>query len=275
MKSKVIFFGNGILSEVVLAVLEQECQIIFHAKTKDDLAQAVAEKQQHPEAHGILASFGVLIREGVLAAFEPEGILNIHPSLLPLYRGASPIESAILAGATAFSVSVMKLVKAMDAGPIYYQQTFSGGEIAKSANQGLAMPDLPREKSAIYEKLGQAGAQWLVDHLGNLPEPTPQDDNEATFCDKFTKADGALTPETEPRTTILRKIVAFSGFPKAKCHVCGLPCTILEAHLPVQGETAPLTLDCLDGPLVLDKLQPDGRKAMDAKSFLNGYGRGR
>ena len=114
--NKIIFFGNGPLAEAALEVLKKHFEVIFHARTKEDLAQVIELKREFPEAHGVLASFGVMIKSDVLEVFEPEGILNIHPSLLPKYRGASPIESAILAGDTEFSVSIMKLAKAMDAG---------------------------------------------------------------------------------------------------------------------------------------------------------------
>ncbi|MBQ3413580.1 hypothetical protein IJH33_01895 [Candidatus Saccharibacteria bacterium] len=270
---KVIFFGNGALADYVLEVLRQRCEVIFHARTREDLEEACRLKKVAPEAHGVLVSFGVLIPGSVLEVFEPEGILNVHPSLLPSYRGASPIESAILDGATEFSVSVMKLVKAMDAGPVYYQATFPGDEIAKRAGVGLALPGLPESKDAIYRVLGEAGAEWICSHLGALPEPVLQDDAMATFCGKFEKKDGVLDPATETREAVLRKIVAFFGFPKVKCAVFGVPCTILGAHIPEAGETAVVTLECADGPLAIDFLQPDGRKVMDAKAFKNGYGR--
>ena len=100
---KLIFFGNGTLAEVALGVLGQHFEVIFHAREKADLARVIELKNKFPEAHGVLASFGVMIPSSVLDLFEPEGILNIHPSLLPKYRGASPIESAILAGDSDFS----------------------------------------------------------------------------------------------------------------------------------------------------------------------------
>lgn len=256
MKNKVIFFGNGPLSDFALSVISRECEVIFHARTKEDLEEVKRLKADFPEAHGILASFGVLIRSDVLDLFEPEGILNIHPSLLPLYRGASPIESAILAGDTDFSVSVMKLARAMDAGPIYYQTSLS---------------DLPLEKTAIYEALAKTGAEWIVAHIGDLPEPAPQDDAKATFCGKLEKSDGLLTPETDTAERTFRKIVAFQGFPKPKYAFYGIPCIVLGAHMLKPNETAVLKMECLDGALAIDRLQPEGRKAMDTKSFLNGY----
>ena len=216
-------------------------------------------KREVPEAHGVLASFGVMIKPDVLELFEPEGILNIHPSLLPLYRGASPIESAILAGDTEFSVSVMKLVKAMDAGPIYYQTT---------------LHDLPICKDKIYKSLAETGAEWITKNLGKLPEPVLQNESKATYCSKMTKSMGVLTPETDTAEQTFRKIVAFQGFPKPKFAFYGILCTILEAHILKSGEKATLSFPCADGDIiVVDRLQPEGRKAMDTKSFMNGYKR--
>lgn len=254
---KVIFFGNGPLADYALGVISEKCEVIFHAKRKEDLEEVCRIKKGVPEAHGILASFGVMIKSDVLELFEPEGILNVHPSLLPLYRGASPIESAIVAGDTEFSVSVMKLVKAMDAGPIYYQTTLSGLLICKDD---------------IYKALAETGAEWIVENLTNLPKPVLQDDSKATFCGKLEKSMGELTPEADTAETIFRKIVAYQGFPKPKYTFVGKKCIILGAHILKQGETATLSIPCADGGFVaIDRLQPEGRKPMDAKAFLNGY----
>ena len=268
---KVIFFGNGPLAEYALAVLKRECQVIFHARSREDLEEVCRLKRENPEAHGVLASFGVLIPSEVLELFEPEGILNIHPSLLPQYRGASPIESAILDGANDFSVSVMKLAAEMDAGPVYYQTTFTGVEISNATK--VAVEDgLPLDKLAIYRVLAETGAKWICDNLGDLPTPVLQA-GKPTFCGKFNKKMGVLQPETDTAELTLRKIVAFQGYPKPKYAFFGTNCTILEAHMLSGGETAVLPLPCADGGVIaIDRLQPEGRKAMDAKSFLNGYG---
>lgn len=254
---KIIFFGNGPLAEVALEVLKRKFEVVFHAKTKDDLEKVKEIKREDSKIHGVLASFGVMIKSDVIDLFEPEGILNIHPSLLPLYRGASPIESAILAGDKDFSVSIMKLVKAMDAGPIYYQTTISG---------------LPLDKVVIYRELAEAGAKWICENIDNLPTPVEQDDDKATFCGKMEKSMGILHPEAESTSEIYRKIVAFQGFPKAKYTFYGKNCAILEAHIVKPSETAVLPLLCADGAIIaIDRLQPDGKKPMDAKAFLNGY----
>ena len=227
-KEKVIFFGNGPLAEYALAVMERECQVIFHARKREDLEEACRLKREFPEAHGVLASFGVLI---------PGPVLEV--------------------GADEFSVSVMKLAPKMDAGPIYYQTTLSG---------------LPLCKKEIYKALAEAGAEWICEHLDDLSEPVSQDDAKATFCGKLDKSMSFLTPEKDTADVTLRKIVAFQDYPKPKYAFYGQNCIILDAHALKTGEEAFLTIPCADGALVaVDRLQPEGRKAMDARAFLNGY----
>ncbi len=261
MKTKIIFFGNGPLANNTLNILKDYFDIIFHAKTKTDLEIVKKLKAENPNAKGILASFGVMIKNDVLDIFEPEGILNIHPSKLPLYRGASPIESAILNNDKTFSVSIMKLVKAMDAGPIYYQETIVPEN-----------PDRPDLKSYLYQILAETGANWLVRNLNNLPAPTNQNNEEATFTVKFDKSMSFLSPETDTAIQTLKKIQAFQGFPKAKYAFYGQNCIILAAHISKQGETALISLKCRDGQILsIDSLQPEGKRPMDAKSFINGY----
>ena len=289
-RPKIIFFGNGPLADFSKAVLtdkdengEPKTDVIFHARTREDLAEAAHLKRENPDAFGVLASFGVMIKSDLLELFEPEGILNLHPSLLPKYRGASPIESAILAGDKDFSYSIMKLAKAMDAGPIYHQAT---------------LKNLPLDKTAIYQSLAEAGATWLLDNLTNIRtsqpdgtpvlhlEPTPQDSAEATFCGKLDKSMSFLQPENHTAAELLRQIVAYQGFPKPKYDFFGKTCIILKARVlrvtdilceaaGLDGKSgSPLMIKCVDRNfIVVEQLQPEGKKPMDAISFMNGYGK--
>ena len=270
-KPDVIFFGNGPLADFALEVLAPATNIIFHAKTRDDLETVKHLKASHPEAHGILASFGVLIKQDVLDLFESEGILNIHPSLLPKYRGASPIETAILAGDTSFAVSVMKLVKAMDAGPIYYQaETTSPLINPHYANS--------TDKLVIYETLAKMGANWLIKNLSNLPTLTEQKNDSATYTQKLDKSMSRLTPESDSAKITLRKIIAYQGFPKPKYTFFNQDVIILSAHFEktCPDQTKNVFIKCADNNyVVIDILQPLSRKPMDAKSFLNGLRAGR
>lgn len=274
VKPKIIFFGNGLLADATLAVLQDNADIIFHAKRPEDLVKATELKQQYPEAFGVLASFGVMIRKPLLDAFEPEGILNLHPSKLPSYRGASPIETAILAGDNNFSYSIMKLAKKMDAGPLYHQETFSNLEI---------------NKDLIYQTLASAGAKWIVDNLAQIRQiqPTPQNDAQATFTQKLDKTMSTLHPEDHSAEEIFRQIVAYQNFPKPKYEFFGKTCIILKAHVVdtmmmvcdpsmIKDVSTPLMIKCNDRNFVaVDVLQPEGKKPMDARSFINGYGKSR
>lgn len=273
-KPQVIFLGNGPLAESALPVLSRDAEIIFHARTKADLARVAEIKKQNPEVFAVLASFGVMIPKSLLELFEPEGILNLHPSLLPKYRGASPIESAILAGDSEFGYSIMKLAPAMDAGPIYHQATIDG---------------LPLEKMAIYRALAEKGAEWITENLPKIRElvPVAQDDSSATYTGKFDKTtDSELKPADLPAWQIYRQIIAFQGFPKPKYHFGQCNCIILEAKLceekPVLDNEhrtdriiytkKRLFLLCQDDNLVeILRLQPEGKKSMDATGFINGY----
>lgn len=269
---KIIFFGNGMLADFALPILATKAEIIFHAHTSADLAQVTKLKQANPEAFGVLASFGVLIKSDLLDLFEPEGILNLHPSLLPKYRGASPIESAILAGDHDFGYSIMKLVKTMDAGPIYHQESFS---------------ELELDKTTIYKKLATSGAEWIVNHLQEIRQltPTTQDEANATFTTKLDKTLSELQPQNHTATELLRQIIAYQGFPKPKYTFFNKRCIILKAHLvdttavicdpSILGSvTSPLMIKCKDKSFVaIDELQPEGKKPMSAKAFMNGYGK--
>ncbi len=280
---KVIFFGNGPLADFTKAILIEKTNIIFHARTREDLVEAATLKRENPDAFGILASFGVLIKPDFLELFEPEGILNLHPSLLPAYRGASPIETAILAGDKDFSFSIMKLARAMDAGPIYHQAT---------------LENLPLDKTEIYRALAEAGANWLTDNLTKiratnpdgshtlLIKPTPQDNEKATFCGKLDKSMSFLQPDKYSAFELLRQIVAYQGFPKPKYTFFGKTCIILKARVlrvtdilceaaGLDGKSSsPLMIKCADRNfVVVEQLQPEGKKPMDAISFMNGYGK--
>ena len=254
--TKIIFFGNGPLADYSKAILEKNCEIVFHARTKEDLTEVKRLKSADSSLHGVLASFGVMIKSDVLDLFEPEGILNIHPSLLPNYRGSSPIETAILNGDKDFSYSIMKLVKAMDAGPTFHQATLNFPENV--------------EKNEIYETLAESAANWLVKNIEQLPTPVEQT-GEPTFTVKFDKSMSALKPQEKSAETLLNEVRAFKGFPKSKYTFFDLDCIIQKAHVSDIEETK-LSLKCSDNRyLIIDEIQPAGRKTMDAKSFLNGY----
>ena len=293
-KPPILFLGNGPLAEAAVATLVKYFTIVFHAHTKADLEPMLELKKERPELPAVLASFGVILRPEVLAPFEPQGIINIHPSLLPKYRGPAPIEAALLNGDTELGVSVMKITAEMDAGPIYYQERLEISE------------DVP--KAEVYQRLATAGAAWIGKNLYNaptlgdqdargdqdekalfaLPTPQPQNDRKATFTRMLKKRDGVLRPAEKSALTLAREVRAYAGFPKSKFtfgpEFGSVTCTILRAHAAtadaidagavVVTADSKLLLACADHSyLVIDELQPESRKAMSATAFINGYRR--
>ena len=264
-KPKVIFFGNGELATAVYGALKDQVELVFWAKKKEDLetVREIMAGAEH-KIYGILASFGVLIKKDILGLFEPEGILNIHPSFLPDLRGPSPIETAILRGDTKFGVSVMKLVSKMDAGPIYHQEKLTFDKFI--------------QKTEIYDALGRTGGKWLAENLLDLPEPILQDESLATYCQKLDTSMAILKPSEQTAEEMMDQVRAFAGFPKTRFEAFGMDCIIIAAHLANEPEVikghSNLNIKGKDGLyLVIDSLQPAGRKVMDAKSFVNGYGK--
>lgn len=209
---------------------------------------------------GVLVSYGKIIPQSIIDLFTP-GIVNVHPSLLPKYRGPSPIESAIKNGDDATGVSIMQLSAAMDAGPVY-------AAVEHPLNGNETRPEL-------YHALADIGTNLLLETLprvidGSL-QPTAQNDEQAIYCELLQKNDARLDLANLTATDAERLVRAHLGFPKSKVTVDGRDLIITKAHVSTQQKT-PLDLVCQDGAfLSVDELiAPSGRR-MSAASFLNGY----
>jgi methionyl-tRNA formyltransferase len=207
---------------------------------------------------GILSAYNILIPDAVLELFEPSGILNLHPSLLPKYRGSTPIESVILDGATSTGISIMKLAHTMDAGPLYAQKS-----IALTGTE---------TKDQLYHTLATVGAGTIIELLPVVKNTTPAPQTEAntTFTTKLDKTMSALDPEHKPAAQLEREVRAFAGFPKSKHTFLDAPCTVTAAHI---SDTAATELDLLcadDKYLIIDQLTPENSRPMTASAFLAG-----
>ena len=288
--SKIIYFGNEQLAQGVKtktpifdALLSTEHEIValvlpaahvrkpFAVDTlarKHNIPVHYVERgrdllpiiQQYKPDLSVLAAFGKIVPQDAIDAI-PCGIINVHPSLLPKYRGTTPIETPLLNGDTETGVSVMRLVMAMDAGPILAQEKV---QITAETT-----------KQSLYDELSTIGAKLILDVLPgtlakNAPE-TPQDESEATFTQKLSKDLSDLNFAAKAAQTLANEVRAYAGFPKSKTILLDIPCTITKAHVA----DSPLTeLDqrCADGKyLIIDRLLPENSKEMDAKSFLNGH----
>lgn len=211
-------------------------------------------------ATGVLVSYGKIIPQSIIDLFAP-GIINIHPSLLPKYRGPSPIESAIENGDQETGVSIMQLSAAMDAGPVYTQihHPLTGTE---------TQPEL-------YNTLGQKGAEMLLKVLPDIMDgslqPTPQDNSRATYCQLLTKEDAWLDLTKLTAIEAERKIRAHLAWPKSKLHFGVHAIIITKAHI-LSTQKTPLDFVCRDGAfLSVDELIAPSGRHMSAEAFLRGY----
>jgi methionyl-tRNA formyltransferase len=214
---------------------------------------------------GILVAYGRLISQDIIDIF-PGGIINIHPSLLPKYRGPTPIESTIVNGDSQTGVSIMQLSAGMDEGPIYAQRSveLNGTET----------------KFDLYDTLATTSKELLLDVLPSILDgglkPTVQDSSQATYSALLTKEDGLLRPDTLSAIDAERKVRAYLGFPKSKLTVLGHDIIITKSHVSSEVETkTPLDVLCRDGAyLSIDELIAPSGRIMNAAAFLNGYSAG-
>ena len=186
----------------------------------------------------VIAAYGLLVPEDVLS----ERLwLNVHPSLLPRWRGAAPVERAIMAGDTETGVTIHRTVKELDAGPIAAQRAFA------------IEPD--DDAGTVYAKAAELAAELLDDVLPE-PEFTPQPDDGVTYAEKITAADRELDL-SRPADDLVNQVRALSPHIGARAELHGKPVTIWKAHV-VDGALAPL------------EVQPDGRRRMTYDEFLRG-----
>lgn len=233
------------------------------------LADIAADIATFDQPTGVLVSFGKIIPQSIIDLFTP-GIINLHPSLLPLYRGPSPIESAILHGDNETGVSIMQLSAKMDAGPVYLQETtpLIGTETA---------PEL-------YESLGKRGAELLIAALPQILDNTlpavPQDDTRATYCQLIQKHDGTIDWH-KSADQIAREVRAYTPWPGSRATLGGVDLQVVDC---TSNDTAPgaqpgahhishdrLFVAAGKGEVEIIALKPAGKKEMPARAFLAGY----
>jgi methionyl-tRNA formyltransferase len=215
-----------------------------------------------PEAVCICA-FGALIKEPLLSDYE---MLNVHPSLLPRWRGAAPVERAIEAGDQETGVSIMRPTAELDAGPVFLQRA---ERIRPDDDYGTLAP-----------RLAELGGRLLVETLDRRPEATPQPEQGVTYADKVEAPDRRLDPE-RPAIELERRVRALNP------HIgtwLALPggerlgvrrAALRDSPAPDPGllreEEGRLLYGTADGALELLEVQPPGKRPMDAASWLRGH----
>ncbi len=270
-KTKVIFFGNEKLATGIQSPqpLIKNAVIAAGFEIEQIVTGPLSDLAPHQARLAVLAAYGRLIPQSVLDQF-PLGIINIHPSLLPQYRGTTPIEQAMLDGVQKTGVSIMHLTAGMDEGPIYKQKTIhlEGTE----------------SKQALVEQLQQLGAELLREVLpdiatGNLKPRSQPHPDRATYTSKITKENGQLD-WNKPADELEREIRAYAGWPKSYATIGTIPVIISGAKIAPVGPSSP-------GKLIVEKnrlfigtaanwleiiaIQPQGKKEMPIQAFLAGY----
>lgn len=243
-----LFFGSPPLSPIVLRVLAQyEYMPALHVQdtslTVDEQIELVL---RHNAAFILVAGYGKILRRDLLDSVAGQ-VLNIHPSLLPAYRGPSPVVQTILDGVHETGVTVIEIDREVDHGPILAQESLPlrGDETA----------------SDLYEVLTQRGTRLFLDvideYLDGTLDMLPQDHSEASFTTFVKKEDGLLIPTQSSAEEMERMVRAYAGWPGT---------WLLDEDKRLKVHKAHVS----QGALVLDEVQPESGKRMSFAAYCAG-----
>ena len=220
---------------------------------------------------GVVAAYGKIIPEQLLK-LPRFGMINVHASLLPLYRGAAPVHRAVIDGALETGVTIMRMVAALDAGAMFAK---------------VRRPIAPDETSDIVERdLSELGAALLLDVIDGIVAGTadaePQDDARSTYAARLTKEEGLLD-WTLPAASIHNRVRGLYPWPHAYTYLDRERLILLRTHVePLSTTGVPGTIVDVSGDLIrvatghsgqiaIEELQPEGRRAMTTRDFLAGH----
>jgi methionyl-tRNA formyltransferase len=217
----------------------------------------------------VVAAYGLILPLEVLR-LPCHGCLNIHASLLPRWRGAAPIQRAILAGDEQTGITIMQMDTGLDTGDMLLKKSCS-----------IAMHDTAQ---TLHDKLAGLGAEAIVEALRMLEKgqlkSVPQNADEATYAAKLSKAE-ALIDWSASATQILRAVHAYNPFPVAYTILNGVPIKVWQASVRngIEGEVGivvaieknGIVVACGQGSLCLEVLQRPNAKALPAMQFMQGF----
>lgn len=217
----------------------------------------------------VLAAYGLIVPRAGLEAV-PLGWVNIHPSLLPRHRGASPVAAPILAGESATGVTLFQMTPGLDDGPVLAQEPVA------------ILPD--ETTGELTDRLAQVGAEMLPTTLeawrrGEIV-PSRQDDERATYAPKLTREESLLN-WSDPAEVLARQVRAYNPWPAAYTWFSGERLRVLRARsvagptgppglVSRDGETGYPAVRCGEGTLLLLEVQGAGGKPLDGRDYLRG-----
>lgn len=228
----------------------------------------------------VVAAYGLILPQSVLDAGRM-GAVNVHASLLPRYRGAAPIQRSIMNGDPVTGVTIMQVVKALDAGPMLKQKALAIGIDDTSA--------------VLHDELAELGGRLLIETLAQMAagtaRPMPQDEERVTYAAKLTKADGlvdwsrnaievhaqirGVTPWPAPYFTLTLKdrkpIKVTIGVGKIGSIINDVPENTYATGTLIGLVDDALAFTCADKIYLVTTIRPADKKPMDAKAFWNGY----
>jgi methionyl-tRNA formyltransferase len=278
--------GRGrVLTPPPVKLLAQELDLPIIQPMRLREPEARAQLQAWQPNLVVVAAFGQILRQTMLD-LPRFGCINVHASLLPRWRGAAPIQAAILHGDTETGITIMRMDSGVDTGPVLSQRV---------------MPISPEDTAGtLSAKLAVMGAELLINmlpgYLNGTLQPHPQENTEPSYAPLLQKADGQLD-FTHPAEKLVCRVRAFNPWPGAfilwdgqilkvhRAHVFPFPALTSERcsssqPSPVRiGELHPGSrvvhqglpaITAIDGLLMLDEVQPAGRKSMPGKAFLQG-----
>ncbi len=251
-------------SAVKRIALEHGLGIFQPASLRDPAAEA-AISAARPDALTVVA-YGLLLPPAVLG-LPARGCLNVHASLLPRWRGAAPIQRALLAGDSATGVTIMRMEEGLDTGPMLLQR---------------AIPITPADTSGtLHDRLAPLGAELLVESLAANPPERAQDAAGATYAPRIAKGEAEID-WGRPALEIERQVRAFDPAPGAQTRHDGAVIKIWAAHVAqadhasapgavLGADASGIRVACGEQALCITALQRAGGKRLAARAFLAGH----
>jgi methionyl-tRNA formyltransferase len=246
------------------AVDERAGELGIEVRTPRSL-RGEAEQEAFAELEAdvaVVAAYGLILPQAILDV-PMLGCLNVHGSLLPRWRGAAPVQRAIMAGDEATGVTIMQMEAGLDTGPTLLKR---------------AVEIEDKNAAQLTEELAKLGASMMVEVLGDLPsfEPIPQPEDGVTYAAKISKAEARID-WSRPAAEIARQVQGLAPFPGAWFEVNGERVKLLAATV-VGGHGAAaevlddrLTIACGQGALSPALVQRAGKGAMSVEELLRGF----